>query len=103
MTLLSLGLTTACGCTNFVANRNNADGVTLFQRGQYQDALVQFRAATYADPANADGYYNLGATYHRLARAGNQNNYLRKPKAAIGNAWNGTRTIGTATAGWPCC
>ena len=70
--LAGLGLAAAGGCTNFVANRSNADGVTLFQRGQYQEALQQFQAATYADPNNADGYYNLGATYHRLARAGDQ-------------------------------
>ena len=81
MTFLGLGLTTACGCTNFVANRNNADGVTLFQRGQYQEALVQFQAATYADPGNADGYYNLGATYHRLARTPNQSNYLAQAES----------------------
>ena len=31
----------AGGCTNFVANSHNADGVTLFQRGQYQDALAE--------------------------------------------------------------
>ena len=30
----------AGGCTNFVSNRSNADGVTLFQRGQYQEALA---------------------------------------------------------------
>jgi tetratricopeptide (TPR) repeat protein len=74
MTLVGLGLAAAGGCTNFVANRSNADGVTLFQRGQYQDALVQFQAATYADPANADAYYNLGATYHRLGLLNTQNN-----------------------------
>lgn len=74
--LVGLGLTMACGCTNFVANRSNADGVTLFQRGQYQEALQQFQAATYADPNNADGYYNLGATYHRLGQIRNQNDYL---------------------------
>jgi tetratricopeptide (TPR) repeat protein len=75
--LVGLGLSTAGGCTNFVANRNNADGVTLFQRGQYQEALAQFQAATYADPANADGYYNLGATYHRLGRLRSEkNDYL---------------------------
>ena len=70
--LAGLGLAAAGGCTNFVANRSNADGVTLFQRGQYQEALQQFQAATYADPNNADGYYNLGATYHRLAQTGDQ-------------------------------
>ncbi len=70
--LVGAGLTMAGGCTNFVANSRNADGVTLFQRGQYQDALQKFQEATYADPNNADGYYNLGATYHRLGRLRNQ-------------------------------
>ena len=72
-----LGLPAAGGCTNFAANRSNADGVTLFQRGQYQEALAQFQAATYSDPGNADGYYNLGATYHRLGRLRTEkNDYL---------------------------
>jgi tetratricopeptide (TPR) repeat protein len=72
-----LGLPAAAGCTNFASNRSNADGVTLFQRGQYQEALAQFQAATYADPGNADGYYNLGATYHRLGRLRTEkNDYL---------------------------
>jgi tetratricopeptide (TPR) repeat protein len=66
--LVGAGLTMAGGCTNFVANSRNADGVTLFQRGQYEQALQQFQEATYADPNNADGYYNLGATYPRLAQ-----------------------------------
>ncbi len=70
--LVGAGLTMAGGCTNFVANSRNADGVTLFQRGQYQQALQQFQEATYADPNNADGYYNLGATYHRLGRLRNE-------------------------------
>jgi tetratricopeptide (TPR) repeat protein len=70
--LAATGLAMAGGCTNFVANSRNADGVTLFQRGQYQDALQKFQEATYADPNNADGYYNLGATYHRLGRLRNQ-------------------------------
>ena len=48
--LVGAGLTAAGGCTNFVANSRNADGVTLFQRGQYQDALQKFQEATYADP-----------------------------------------------------
>lgn len=70
--LVGVGLTMAGGCTNFVASSRNADGVTLFQRGQFQEALQQFQEATYADPNNADGYYNLGATHHRLGRLRNQ-------------------------------
>ena len=76
--LIGAGLALAGGCTNFVANSRNADGVTLFQRGQYQEALQQFQEATYADPANADGYYNLGATYHRLGRLRNQPDSLAR-------------------------
>jgi tetratricopeptide (TPR) repeat protein len=76
--LVGAGLTVAGGCTNFVANSRNADGVTLFQRGQYQEALQQFQEATYADPNNADGYYNLGATYHRLGRLRNQTDSLAR-------------------------
>ena len=76
--LVGAGLTAAGGCTNFVANSRNADGVTLFQRGQYQDALQKFQEATYADPGNADGYYNLGATYHRLGRLRSQPDSLAR-------------------------
>ena len=76
--LVGAGLTAAGGCTNFVANSRNADGVTLFQRGQYQDALQKFQEATYADPGNADGYYNLGATYHRLGRLRSQPDTLAR-------------------------
>ena len=66
--LVGEGLTMAGGCTNFVANSRNADGVALFQMGQYEDALQKFHDATYADPNNADAFYNLGATYHRLGQ-----------------------------------
>ena len=30
--------------------------------------LKQFQEATYADPNNADAYYNLAATYHRIGK-----------------------------------
>jgi tetratricopeptide (TPR) repeat protein len=76
--LIGAGLPMAGGCTNFVAGSRNADGVTLFERGQYQEALQEFQAATYADPNNADGYYNLGATYHRLGRLRNQSESLAR-------------------------
>ena len=78
LVLIGAGLAMAGGCTNFVANSHNADGVTLFQRGQYQDALQKFQEATYADPNNADGYYNLGATYHRLGQLRNQPDSLAR-------------------------
>jgi len=50
----------------------NAEGVRLFQQGQYQPALAQFQQAIYSDPANADAYYNMAATYHRMGKQQNQ-------------------------------
>jgi tetratricopeptide (TPR) repeat protein len=62
---LLLGL---AGCGGFNASGRNAEGVRLFQQAQYQDAIKQFQEAIYADPNNADGYYNLAAAYHRIGR-----------------------------------
>ena len=72
--LATAGLAMAGGCTNFVASSRNADGVTLFQRGQYQEA---------------------GFAVSPIA--------WRGPRPAIASVWSGTRIIATATAGWRCC
>jgi tetratricopeptide (TPR) repeat protein len=56
------------GCGGFNAQGRNSEGVRLFQQAQYQEAIKQFQEAIYADPNNADGYYNLAATYHRIGR-----------------------------------
>ena len=63
----ALPLATA-GCGGFAAQGRNAEGVRLFQKDRYQEALKQFQEATYSDPNNADSYYNLAATYHRIGR-----------------------------------
>lgn len=52
-----------CGCT---AQSHNAEGVRMFQQAHYQGALQHFQQAIQADPNNADAYYNLAATYHRM-------------------------------------
>ncbi len=56
------------GCGGFAAQGRNCEGVRLYQQSQYQDALREFQEATYADSNNADGYYNIAATYHRMGR-----------------------------------
>ena len=53
------------GC-RWAANGNNAVGARLYEQGQYSAALQQFQKVITSDPANADGYYNLAATNHRL-------------------------------------
>lgn len=64
--LAGVVLALATGCSNFAAQGRNAEGVRLYQQGRYQEALRQFQEATYTDPTQCDGYYNLAATYHRL-------------------------------------
>jgi tetratricopeptide (TPR) repeat protein len=66
------------GCGSVTASGRNAEGVRLFQQSQYDQALRQFQEASYADPNNADAYYNLAATYHRLGKTNNQQADLEK-------------------------
>ena len=49
-----------------MAQGENAQGVRLYQQGNFQAALQSFQQALQSDPNNADAYYNLAATYHRL-------------------------------------
>lgn len=83
--LSTFGLLSICacslllsGCGGITASGRNAEGVRLFQQAQYDQALRQFQEASYADPNNADSYYNLAATYHRLGKANNQQGDLEK-------------------------
>ncbi len=66
--LLSAGFLGLTGCGSIDAQGQNAEGVRLFQQARYQEATKQFQEATYSDPNNADAYYNLAATYHRIGR-----------------------------------
>jgi Flp pilus assembly protein TadD len=56
------------GCGGLVSQQKNTQGVALFQQGHYTEALREFQEATYNNPKDADGYYNIAATYHRLGR-----------------------------------
>jgi tetratricopeptide (TPR) repeat protein len=51
------------------ARQQNVTGVRYFQQGQYPAALARFQQAVQADPRNADAYYNLAATTHRMGLA----------------------------------
>lgn len=56
------------GC-QWAASGQNQTGARLYEQGQYTAALQEFQKVIATDPSNADGYYNLAATNHRL---GNQ-------------------------------
>jgi tetratricopeptide (TPR) repeat protein len=59
------------GCRVF-SHTENAEGVRQFQQGQYQSAITHFQRAIADNPRNADGYYNLASTYHRMGKVNNR-------------------------------
>lgn len=63
-------LLSSAGC-RWSASGKNALGAQLHQQGQYTAALQQFQQVVAEDPSNPDGYYNLAATTHRLAKQRN--------------------------------
>ena len=81
--LLLLGIPlilTSAGC-HWTASSKNAAGAQLHQQGQYSAALQQFQQVVDQDPTNPDGYYNLAATTHRLAKQRNDEALFRNAEA----------------------
>ncbi len=59
----------------------NAQGTRLYEQGQYTAALQQFQKVVASDPENADGYYNLAATTHRLGNQRGDTNQIEQAEA----------------------
>lgn len=55
------------GCGRFRGN-DNAQGVQLYQQGNYQGAANHFQRALSEQPGSPDAFYNLGATYHQQSK-----------------------------------
>lgn len=60
-------LLAACAGCQVAASGQNADGVRLYQQGQYPAAMQRFQQAAATNPLGADAYYNMAATLHRQA------------------------------------
>jgi tetratricopeptide (TPR) repeat protein len=73
-------LMTPQGC-HWAASSQNSTGATLYQQGQYSAALQHFQKAIATDPNNADGYYNLAATNHRLGMQRNDQAMLAQAES----------------------
>ena len=58
-------LGTSSGC-QVAADGSNLQGVRLYQQGQFGPALQEFQQAVATHPKNADGYYNMAATLHKM-------------------------------------
>jgi len=80
MLAFCLPLTLFSGC-QWAASGQNAQGARLYEQGQYTGALQQFQKVIETDPQNADGYYNLAATTHRLGNQRGQAELLQQSEA----------------------
>ncbi len=69
-----------CGC-NTMSTGQNTHGVRLYQKGDYNGALNQFQQAMTTDPTNADSYYNMAATMHRMGTANKDPAMLQQAEA----------------------
>ena len=66
------------GCNNLNSQALNAEGVRLYQQGNYQQASVRFQEAIANDPGSSNGYYNLAASLHKAGALYNRPNDLRQ-------------------------
>jgi tetratricopeptide (TPR) repeat protein len=77
---LLLATLSASGC-GVAASGMNMQGARLYQQGDYRGAAQQFTQAIAQDPSNADAYYNLAATYHRLGKLNGQESDLTQAES----------------------
>lgn len=61
-----------------MASGQNIEGVRLLQQGQPHAALQRFQQVATTDPTNADAYYNMAATYHRVGTQNNDKQHLEQ-------------------------
>jgi len=75
--IVTLGLVAlaASGC-KVAADGQNLQGARLYQNGNYDVAMQNFQKAVATDPTNADGYYNMACTMHRMGSTRNDQNTL---------------------------
>ena len=65
--VLPLLVVLLAGCGGLARNEN-AQGVRLYQQGNYLGAVNHFQQSLARQPGNPDTFYNLGATYHQQSK-----------------------------------
>ena len=63
------------GCTNMTAEGRNSQGVKYYQQARYDMAISEFQNAVNQSPDSPEGYYNIGMTYHALAKNNREATY----------------------------
>jgi len=63
------------------ATGQNMAGTQLYTQGQYYAAVDRFQQALAYDPANADAYYNMAATYHQMGKTNTDDAMLNQAES----------------------
>lgn len=85
--IVALGLLAlaATGC-KVASDGQNLHGARSYQNGNYDVAMQSFQKAVASDPTNADGYYNMACTMHRMGTARNDQNMLNQAETLYNQA-----------------
>ncbi|MCA9235305.1 MAG: tetratricopeptide repeat protein [Planctomycetales bacterium] len=60
------------GCTQMTSTALNAEGVRLYQTGDYRNSMDKFNKAIAANPKEATSYYNMAAALHKNGKLYNR-------------------------------
>ncbi|MEM7455518.1 MAG: tetratricopeptide repeat protein [Planctomycetota bacterium] len=85
-TVFVLGLIAVISGCNLRSNSLNENGVRAFQNGNVSMAINEFQKAMIENPASADAYYNLGASYFALGRQNQNEQWLEQAEQLYRNA-----------------
>ena len=65
--ILLVGLAGCSGTSPEAQKAKHRDrGIAYYDKGQYQEAVIEFKNVTQADPKDADGHYRLALSYLKL-------------------------------------
>lgn len=67
-----LAVASQFGCSGMTSHSLNAEGVRLYQSGNYQQAATTFQKAIASNPRSASAYYNLASALHKNGKLHNR-------------------------------
>ncbi len=85
--ILSALLTFASGC-GMMATGQNMQGVRLYEKGELYGATEQFQKAMMNNPDDANAYYNMASTLHRMGTADKNQNSLQQAETQYNECLN---------------
>lgn len=70
--IISTAILSLMGCSGMTSHSLNAEGVRLYQTGNYQQAAATFQKAIASNPRSASAYYNLASSLHKSGKLYNR-------------------------------